>query len=768
MEKQLTCVDLFSGAGGLSKGFMDAGYRVAVGVDNDEAALKTFAFNHDSAVAVNADLSKQETFDAIRKTVGDNAIDVIIAGPPCQGFSLTGPRNFDDPRNKLYLAVIEMVRQFRPKGFIIENVPGMATMYEGHIKDEVLRRFKAMGYNIDCKILCAADYGVPQIRKRLIFMGIRNDIGSPSFPKPTVDKDHYVTCRDAIDDLPSRENELGYEEDQYTTEPKTDYQKQMRGNCNTLYNHVATNHKQFVKDTIALVPEGGNYKDLPDGWGESRKFHEAWTRYHGDLPSRTIDTGHRNHFHYKYNRVPTIRENARLQSFPDDFVFLGTKTQQNRQVGNAVPPLLGQALAIQLKEIITSSENETKTIIRSIDLFAGCGGLMDGFLQTGHYKTVAAVEWDKMACLNLQTRLKNKWNYSDADERVIQFDIQQTEKLFEGWENDHIYGSSKGLDYYVNHSNGIDVIIGGPPCQAYSIAGRVRDENGMRDDYRNYLFESYLKVVKRYTPKAFIFENVPGILTAKPGDRKIIEIIQTSFNEAGYVVLPDLRTAVIDFTEYGVPQNRSRVIIFGVSKAYYGEEKAKKMVRAFYESFLPKYKAKQRTVRDAIGDLPRLFPLKEEMKIDGKRRSHSLPEPYVDNHVARWQSARDISIFKMLAQDIETGEKKYVTADALKKLYTEKTGKQSNVHKYHVLRWDEPSNLIPAHLYKDGLRDIHPDSSQARTLTVREAARLQTFDDDYLFIGSNTDAYKMIGNAVPPLFAKACANALFDLLKQYD
>lgn len=348
----MNAIDLFAGCGGLSKGFMDAGFDIIVGVDNDQAALNTFSLNHKGAKALNADLSKQETFDEIKKIAGNRTIDVIIAGPPCQGFSLSGPRNFDDPRNKLYLAVIEMVRQYKPKGFIIENVPGMATMYKGQIKDEILRRFRDMGYNIECKILCAADYGVPQIRKRLIFMGIRNDIGYPEFPKPMLTPDNYVTCREALDDLPERTVELGKEEDVYTSNPHTDYQKQMRGNCNVLHNHVATAHKQFVIDTIAQVPEGGNWKDLPEGVGESRKFNEAWTRYDGNKPSKTIDTGHRNHFHYQYNRVPTIRENARLQSFPDDFIFTGNKTQQNRQVGNAVPPLLGKALGFAIIEIL--------------------------------------------------------------------------------------------------------------------------------------------------------------------------------------------------------------------------------------------------------------------------------------------------------------------------------------------------------------------------------------------------------------------------------
>ena len=406
--------------------------------------------------------------------------------------------------------------------------------------------------------------------------------------------------------------------------------------------------------------------------------------------------------------------------------------------------------------------------IKSIDLFAGCGGLMDGFEQSRHYDTIAAVEWEKAPCRNLEKRLKEKWKYKDADQRVLRFDIQRTEELFEGWNEDPDYGSSVGLDKLINAADGIDVIIGGPPCQAYSIAGRVRDENGMRDDYRNYLFESYIKVLERYQPKAFIFENVPGILSAKPGDRNIIEIIQESFDEAGYCLLPDLSEAIIDFTEYGVPQNRKRIIIFGVKKDYFGE-KAAEIVKQFYETNLPKYKTKKKkTVQEAIGDLPKLYPVAEDIKINGTRTRHSLPQPEVPNHIARWQSDRDVGIFKLLTEDIESGRCEYTSIEALKQLYTDVTGKESNVHKYHVIRWDEPSNLIPAHLYKDGLRHIHPDSTQQRTLTVREAARLQTFPDDYIFDGSNMELYKMIGNAVPPQFAKCCANAVFDILQQYD
>lgn len=406
-----------------------------------------------------------------------------------------------------------------------------------------------------------------------------------------------------------------------------------------------------------------------------------------------------------------------------------------------------------------------KKHLNSIDLFAGCGGLMDGFEQSGVYKTVAAVEWEKAPCENLCRRLQDKWHYEDAVNRVLRFDIQRTEELFNGW-NDPCYGHSKGLDVLINDAGGkIDVIIGGPPCQAYSVAGRVQDAHGMKNDYRNYLFEVYLTVVERYRPKVFVFENVPGILSAKPGKIPIIDIIRSKFEGIGYALLPNLKQAIVDFSEYGVPQKRSRIIILGVDTNCFGEDHSNALLEKFYREILPSYKEKKkRTVREAIGDLPSLLPLAAEEKYQGRKISHSLPTPFVSNHVARWQSKRDIGIFKLLTEDIESGRNEYVTTASLKDLYTQKTGKKSNIHKYHVIRWDEPSNLIPAHLYKDGLRHIHPDSKQLRTITVREAARLQTFDDDYIFYGSTGDIYKMIGNAVPPLFAKKLAQAVYKLL----
>lgn len=405
-------------------------------------------------------------------------------------------------------------------------------------------------------------------------------------------------------------------------------------------------------------------------------------------------------------------------------------------------------------------------MLNTIDLFVGCGGLSEGFEQSRKYKMIGAVEWEPSPVKELRNHLKNRWGIQDSEERVLQFDIQRTEELFNGWK-DKKFGESKGLDALVGNRQ-LDVIIGGPPCQAYSVAGRIRDEHGMREDYRNYLFESYLKVVQHYKPRVFVFENVPGILSAKPGDGsvRIIDLIQKAFADAGYAVLPDLSNAIIDMTEYGVPQNRKRIIILGVSKEHYGD-KAEAMVEKFYSSYLPEYKKeKKATVRDAIGDLPKLRPLDEPISYLGRKLSHSVSDPLINGHISRFHNKRDIELFKFLEEDIASGRLKYTSAKSLKTLYTKLTGKTSNVHKYYVLRWDEPSNLIPAHLFKDGLRHIHPDPEQARTITVREAARLQTFPDNYYFNCSQTDAFKMIGNAVPPLFAKKVAYAIYHLIQE--
>lgn len=351
MSKKPTVIDMFSGCGGLSRGFIDADFEVLLGVDCDDAALKTFERNHDGAIALKGDLFKSDTIQEMSRVIGFKKVDVIIGGPPCQGFSLTGKREENDERNRLFYSMVEAVKHFQPKAFVLENVPGLATLYQGKAKEAILKEFGDLGYAINFQVLYAPDYGVPQIRKRIFFVGLKNG-QTFDFPLPTHTPENYVTCEQAIGDLPSLQDDIGRPICEYTTPATSDYQKKMRANSPILLNHVGTVHTDHVISVIRQVPEGGNHKDLPEGVGDSRKFNEAWTRYHSQKLSRTIDTGHRNHFHYKWNRVPTVRENARLQSFPDDFEFLGNKTQQYKQVGNAVPPLLGYHLAKQLKHYL--------------------------------------------------------------------------------------------------------------------------------------------------------------------------------------------------------------------------------------------------------------------------------------------------------------------------------------------------------------------------------------------------------------------------------
>ncbi|MGT2896923.1 DNA cytosine methyltransferase [Streptococcus macedonicus] len=397
-------------------------------------------------------------------------------------------------------------------------------------------------------------------------------------------------------------------------------------------------------------------------------------------------------------------------------------------------------------------------LINNIELFAGAGGLADGLEQSGNFNLLSAVEWMSPQVRTLTQRLKKKYGITDASEKVLNFDIQRTDELIKGWKDDVKFGSSVGLEKIVNNQS-VDMISGGPPCQAYSLAGRIRDKNGMKDDYRNFLFESYIKIVNYFRPKIIVFENVEGILSAIPTGEKITDLIRTGFDNIGYEIVDDLKKhALLNLADFGVPQNRKRVIIIGIRRDNISTN-YQNLLKYFYDELLPLKKSEIKTVRDAIADLPPIFPIENPT-----RRLAYTNDSNINGHNSRYHSERDKKIFNLLAEDIESAQHKYTSTDKLKELYFEVTGKNSNVHKYHVLRWDEPSNTIPAHLKKDGLRHIHPDPVQMRSITVREAARLQSFDDDFEFNESQMANFEMIGNAVPPLFAKKLGEVLPEFL----
>lgn len=342
-KKTYNVIDLFCGCGGLSLGFESAGFNVLLGIDMWEDALVTYRRNHKNGNTLCADLATLHV-EEVDKSINHEKVDVIIGGPPCQGFSIAGKRIVDDDRNKLYKSFVRMVAYFKPKAFVLENVPNILSIGEGAVREAIIKDFSELGYKVTYKVLLAADYGVPQNRRRAIFVGMLEG-KEFVFPAPTVEQP--VTSKEAVSDLPEEGIEDG---GNYPSPPLTDYQRLMRQGCERLYNHEITIHNDRTKEIIAMVPDGGNYKDLPVELQNTRKVHIAWTRLNSKRPSITIDTGHFHHFHYEYNRVPSARESARFQSFPDSFVFIGNKTSKLKQIGNAVPPLMAEVIANEIKK----------------------------------------------------------------------------------------------------------------------------------------------------------------------------------------------------------------------------------------------------------------------------------------------------------------------------------------------------------------------------------------------------------------------------------
>ncbi len=403
-----------------------------------------------------------------------------------------------------------------------------------------------------------------------------------------------------------------------------------------------------------------------------------------------------------------------------------------------------------------------------IDLFAGCGGLSEGFMESRHFRGLAHIEWELPMVQTLRNRLVKKWQESDeqAQNRVILFDIQRTDELLNGnWskESKDLYAkynsleAQKGLKQLINGES-VDLIIGGPPCQAYSIHGRATDKNSMQDDYRNYLFESFVKVVEDIKPKAFIFENVTGMLSAKPGGKPVVERIYKAVSEIGYTILEPqkFKDAVYNAFDYSVPQNRERVILCGVKNG------SGLSITDFYDTLSNSKSNKHLTVRDTIGGLPPIFPLKKIEKVKGRNVSHYATDETDPFHLPRHCSSRDIQVFReWIANDMNKCSQQEAIA-----FYKKVTGKETLYRKYRNLEWDKPSPTVVAHLQKDGFMFIHPDIEQARFITIREAALLMSFPKDFEFIGNRAYCYKMIGNAVPVNFAKAIADSIYKIISR--
>lgn len=317
-KSKMTFVDLFCGAGGLSKGLEMSGLEGICGLDWFKEACMTYSRNFDHPF-VNGDIKspeiKEQFYKTVEKQLNGRRLDIVAGGFPCQGFSMAGNRIVDDPRNSLYLELIEIVKHLQPDFVICENVKGLRSMLNGLVEKKIIDDFHAIGYEMNVMILCAADYYTPQKRERVIFIG--NRIGLKNFhPKPILQPSQYITTGAAIADL-------------------------MEMPENKAFNHVPTKHRPDMAQRMLELPEGQSlYKGYSDAWKKC-PWGEA---------SCTIKENHGGvNIHPKLPRVLTAREMARLQSFPDDFIFEGPKNKQLVQIGNAVPPLLGKAIGLAVR-----------------------------------------------------------------------------------------------------------------------------------------------------------------------------------------------------------------------------------------------------------------------------------------------------------------------------------------------------------------------------------------------------------------------------------
>lgn len=344
-------LDLFCGAGGFSSGFeQNPNFATLIGVDFEKSAIQTFSHNFPNSLTICGDITDKKIKNEIIKKSKELGINMIIGGSPCQGFSLKGKNlGLNDPRNFLFLEYFDIVEKLRPEIFIIENVKNILSSANGYFKTQIEQKIANLGYLVNSGILNAYDYGVAQNRQRAFFIACKDKF--IEFPKENSEK---FSVKDAIWDLAYLGSGEGEIISEYKNKPSSKYQKMLRGKY--LQYHKASNHAKIALDKLKMIPKEGSKEHLPkELWGK-QKFATTWGRLVWDEPSPTIDTrfdtpSNGKNSHPFLNRSITPREAARIQSFSDDFEFLGTKTQVCKQIGNAVPPLLAKAIADKIAEI---------------------------------------------------------------------------------------------------------------------------------------------------------------------------------------------------------------------------------------------------------------------------------------------------------------------------------------------------------------------------------------------------------------------------------
>lgn len=693
----------FAGGGGLHLGFEQAGFSLALASDIEPSAAATHELNTPGVPFVLEDIRKLTAADVV-KAAGGVRPDIVVGGPPCQGFSTLGDKLSGDPRNALLSAYAHLVEELQPRFVVLENVKSLVTLYEGKFKDHIIATFQRAGYRMHWTILDAADYGVPQFRKRVIFFGTRHDADF-EFPTPTHGPNSsapYSTCWAAIRDLAKKGTEVP--------------------------NHIALEHSERVKARYRLIPEGGRLPPPDQLPVEIRRknFGNTYKRLHRERPALTMVPGN-NAFpvHPTLHRSLTPREAARLQTFADHHVFAGDRRRQCILVGNAVPPLLARTIAEAVKVHAARDAIGTTIAIPTarltseggpspikprivsngfIDLFCGAGGFTVG-LDRADWTPLLGVD------INRHAAATHKHNFPDTQFSDVDL----------GDDRNRAEVAAPFID------KDLAIVVGGPPCQGFSIFGKRRFVNTRgyepHADERNRLVFAFVDFVRRVQPRWFVMENVPGLANLDGG--AFLEVLLQDLREAGY---DNAEARVLNSADYGVPQLRRRLIIIGNRTGHIIPWPKRKFFAQPRD-----WQDQHRSVGEVLTDLA-------TERSYGRFSCH-VPMKHKPLLVERYgyiPEGGKLDI-EALPEHLRSGYR------------TDKVKNYSHVFKR--LHRDRPAmTMVPGH----NAFPIHPWLNRA--LTVREAARIQTFPDDIEFLGPRQEQCIQVGNAFPPLLAELLGN----------
>lgn len=732
---------LFAGGGGLFLGFARAGFQAVVASDICAPAAQTFAINAPDVRFHLGDI-RHLTPSRVTQLTGGQEIDLIIGGPPCQGFSTLGDQLHGDPRNALHEAYARIIRWIQPHCVLLENTSYLRSQYGGRYETEICSILETLSYRVHVATLNAADYGVPQVRKRVFFFATRlpHEFVWPApthAGQPVQGLSVYRTVGDSIMDLSVPDASARVE------------------------NHIVLRHSETVTRRYELIPEGGRLpapQHLPPEI-RRRNFGNTYKRLHRNKPALTLVPGN-NAFpiHPTLDRSLTPREAARLQAFPDDYVFAGTRAEQCKLVGNAVPVLLAQRLAEQVVKhihatgsgVLHAETNGTRAAEQlslpvtrgstngrsnglanghghgtdglsghgpnrraptALSFFTGIGGLELGFVRAG---------FNVVASFDRKTSVEK--NHAINFPAIPHFKADLASLRPEEVE--------KHTD-----RRRIDVVFGGSPCEGFSIFGKRRFVNTKGHnpdrDPRNELAIKFINLALSVNPKIILMENVRGLLSAQRGKLKYIDALNRRLNSKGY----EVEYHVVNCADFGVPQLRERLILIARREGVPFEwPKAK---------FFAEPKGWQRpyaTIADVITDLMEPSTYSAEF-----------------SHVPMQHKELVVERYKM----IPPGGKLPVKAlpARLRRGYRTKSVKNYS-QIYRRLSLNQPSpTLVPGH----NAFPVHP--TLHRTLTVREAARIQTFPDAMRFIGTRQQQCMLVGNAVPPMLAEVFAQAVLKAIR---